>query len=272
MEGLQERLGKIAIIGGGQMGEAIVAGLVSGALFDAEKIYVAEPFENRRELLSSQYGVTCVEEGYQLPTVETVILAVKPQVFTDVAAGLAAAESFQPKRVASIAAGVSTLVMSRYFTGCAVIRVMPNINLCVSAGMSVVAPAEDTSTSEAELIRELFSLMGEAVILDESLIDAATAVNGSGPAYYALFTEELAKSGIDAGLPEDIAWLLARQTIIGTGRYLELKDVTPADLRAAVTSPNGTTQAALDCFTAQHLDLVIRNAFAACVRRAKELG
>ena len=272
MEGLQERLGKLAIIGGGQMGEAIVAGLVHGALFDADNVYVAEPFENRRELLSEQYGVHCVEDGSQIDNPETVILAVKPQIFRDVAAELTELDNFTPKRVVSIAAGISTTVMLEYFTDCAVVRVMPNINLIVSAGMSVVAPAEGTPHKEAELVSDLFNLMGEAVIIEEQLINAATAINGSGPAFFALFTEELAQSGIAQGLPEEIAWQLARQTIIGTGRSLELRDISPAELRAAVTSPNGTTQAALECFQAQQFGIVVNNAFIACLNRAEELG
>jgi len=135
-----------------------------------------------------------------------------------------------------------------------------------------VAPSANTVMSEAELVVELFGLLGRATIIDEDQIDIATAVSGSGPAYFALFVEELAKSGIEAGLSEEVARLLARQTIIGTGRYLDESDITPEDLRAAVTSPNGTTEAAILSFEEQGFGNVIKTAFDACLRRAKELA
>jgi pyrroline-5-carboxylate reductase len=246
--------------------------LVNGASFDAGGIEVAEPFEDRCQLLRELYGVHCVADGADLDGPETVIMAVKPQIFREVSQALAASEGFAPKRVISIAAGITTAVMQECFSGCALVRVMPNLNLSVSAGMSAVAAAAGTPTHEAELVAELFSLMGEAVIIDEGLIDVATAVHGSGPAYYALFTEVLSRCGAEAGLPEEIADKLARQTIIGTGRYLELLDDSPSDLRAAVTSPGGTTQAALESFEAQGFEQVVRDAFNACLRRAKELA
>jgi pyrroline-5-carboxylate reductase len=272
MSDLQDRLGVIALIGGGQMGEAIVSGLVQKALFDPDGIIVAEPFDARRDVLTELYGVSCVADGSEIEQSDTVIMAVKPQIFREVSAGLTATEHFNPTRVVSIAAGVATDVMTEYFTGCAVVRVMPNINLSVSAGMSVVAPASGTAMFEAELVCELFGLLGRAVIIDETLIDIATAVSGSGPAYFALLVEELAKSGVAAGLPEEIASLLARQTLIGTGSYLQQNDVTPVELRAAVTSPGGTTEAAIASFEMQNFNTVVLNAINACLNRARELG
>jgi pyrroline-5-carboxylate reductase len=142
----------------------------------------------------------------------------------------------------------------------------------VGAGMSVVCVSPDTPRSEGELIRELFSLMGDAVLLDEELINAATAVSGSGPAYFALFAEELAKAGQRAGLTHEDALLLATQTLRGSARYLELTEATPAELRVAVTSPKGTTQAALEEFEAGGLSLLVQRAVEAALRRAKELA
>jgi len=271
MEGLQARLGRIGLIGGGKMGEAIVAGLVKGAGFDPASIEVAEPFEERWEVLSGLYDVRCVPDGTDLADPQTVIMAVKPQVFREVAATLQASPGFRPRLVVSIAAGVTTDVMLEFFD-CAVVRVMPNLCLSVSAGMAAVAPAAGTALAEAELVAELFGLMGDAVIIDESLIDVATAVHGSGPAYYALFTEILARLGAQAGLPQDVSEKLARQTAIGTGRYLELTSDSPAELRVAVTSPGGTTEAALQSFEAAGLEQVMREAFEACLRRARELA
>jgi hypothetical protein len=154
----------------------------------------------------------------------------------------------------------------------ALIRVMPNAPLMVGAGMSAVCVAADTSRAEGELVRELFSLMGDAVLLDEALMNAATAISGSGPAYFALLAEELARAGERAGLAPEDALLLATQTLRGTARYLELTEAGPAQLRVAVTSPGGTTQAALETFEAQDFSGLVAQAVSAALRRAEELA
>lgn len=268
---IRGQLGLIAIIGGGRMGEAIVSGLVQGAFFADESIVVANPSQGRRDYLSERYGLRCYADGSEIKHPNTAILAVKPQKLREVAAGLAAAEDFDPQRVISIAAGVSTATVQGYFPGAAVVRVMPNVALSVSAGMSVVAAAVGVSARETELVRKLFFCMGDALVIEESQIDAATAVSGSGPAYFALLAEELTAAGVAAGLCPEVSERLARQTIIGTGRYLDLMDVRPEELRRSVTSPNGTTQAALEAFSAGGLGALVHEAFQACVRRAKEL-
>ncbi|MCL2339536.1 MAG: NAD(P)-binding domain-containing protein, partial [Actinomycetia bacterium] len=210
MEGLQERLGRLAIIGGGQMGEAIVSGLVHGALFNAAEIQVIEPVAEQRQNLEERYGIECSADVSELDNPQSILMAVKPQIFREVAASLAALPSIAPERVISIAAGVPTTLICEYFPDIAVIRVMPNIALKVSAGMSVVANAAGTPLREAELVAELFGLMGEATVIDEAQINAATAISGSGPAYFALVVEHLAACGIAAGLSEELAWQLAR--------------------------------------------------------------
>jgi pyrroline-5-carboxylate reductase len=267
-----ERLGKLAIIGGGKMGEAIIAGLVNGALFDPDSLVVANPGEEKRARLSETYGIRCVASGSEIIHPKTVVLAVKPQVIREVCETLAATPTFDPARVISIAAGITTETLQTFVPEAAVIRVMPNAPLLVGAGMSEVSVAPGTPRVEGELVREMFSLMGDAVLIDESLMNAATAISGSGPAYFALFTEELAKAGEKIGLDPGDALLLATQTLTGTARYLELTGATPAELRVAVTSPKGTTQAALEAFEAHGLAAVVESAVDACLNRAKELA
>jgi pyrroline-5-carboxylate reductase len=267
-----ERLGKIAIIGGGKMGEAIVAGLVNGALFDPDSLVVANPGEERRDYLSETYGIKCVASGAEIAHPKTAILAVKPQVLRAVCETLVAAPSFDPERLISIAAGITTETLQAYFPEAAVIRVMPNAPLMVGSGMSEVCIAPGTPRGEGELGRELFALMGDAILIEEDLINAATAISGSGPAYFALFVEELAKAGEKIGLDPADAVLLATQTLSGTARYLELTGATPQELRAAVTSPKGTTQAAIESFEAQDFSAVVATAVQACFDRAKELA
>jgi pyrroline-5-carboxylate reductase len=266
------RLGKIAIIGGGKMGEAILAGLVNGMMFDPDSVIVAEPGEERRAQLSAAYGITCVARGAQVAHPTTVILAVKPQVFREVCGELAAVPAFKPQRVISIAAGITTATLRSFFAEGAIVRVMPNAPLMVGAGMSAVCVAGDTSRGEGELVRELFSMMGDAVLLDETLINAATALSGSGPAYFALFVEELARAGVQLGLAPDDSALLAAQTLRGAARYLEFAEATPADLRVAVTSPGGTTAAALAEFERKDLSGVVMSAVTAAFARAEELA
>jgi pyrroline-5-carboxylate reductase len=272
VDDLAAKLGKIAIIGGGKMGEAIVAGLVNGAMFDPDSISIAEPNEARRAYLGDTYGVACVADGARIIHPTTALLAVKPQVFREVCEGLGATATFDPSRVISIAAGVTTSTIRSIFSTGAVVRVMPNAPLMVSSSMSVVCVAEDTPRAEGELVRELFSLMGDAVLLDEGLMNAATAISGSGPAYFALLVEELARAGERIGLTPEDSLLLATQTLRGTARYLELTEATPAELRQAVTSPGGTTQAALESFAAEDFPGLVLNAVEAALRRAEELA
>ncbi|MDR2714244.1 MAG: pyrroline-5-carboxylate reductase [Coriobacteriales bacterium] len=269
---IASRLGTIAFIGGGKMGEAIISGLVNGALFDPTTLIVAETSGERRTFLEETYGIVCVEDGTLIEQATTCLFAIKPQIFKEVAAHLSAAESFNPERIISIAAGVTTKTIQEYFSDAAVIRVMPNTPLMVGAGMSAVAVAEGTPPSEGELVCKLFSLIGDAVMLDESLINAATAINGSGPAYFARFVLELAHAGERMGLDAKSSLLLAQQTMCGTARQLELGDMTPEELIAAVTSPGGTTQAALEAFDASGLEGVVNSAVQAAVKRAEELA
>jgi pyrroline-5-carboxylate reductase len=272
VDDIAARLGRIAVIGGGKMGEAIVAGLVNGAMFDPESIVVVDPSDEKRAALSVSYGISCVADGAQVAHPTTVLLAVKPQILREVCERLVASPSFDPVRVISIAAGITTATLGAFFSRGAVIRVMPNAPLMVGAGMSAVCVAAGTPRAEGELVQELFSLMGDAVLLDEGLMNAATAISGSGPAYFALFVEELAKAGEQSGLAPEDSLLLATQTLRGTARYLELTEAGPAQLRVAVTSPGGTTQAALEAFEAKGLSGLVAQAIAAALRRAEELA
>ncbi|MDR2492765.1 MAG: pyrroline-5-carboxylate reductase [Coriobacteriales bacterium] len=269
---IEERVAPIVLVGGGKMGEAIVSGLVHGAQFDAESIVVAEPSEDRRAYLEEVFGVRCVADGGSVKNPSTCLLAVKPQVLRDVAAQLVATDGFRPQRVVSIAAGITTATLEELFGSVAIIRVMPNTPLMVGAGMSAVAVGEHTALSEGELVRDLFSLMGDAVLLEERLINAATALSGSGPAYFARVVRDLAKAGEEEGLDAALALRLVQQTMAGTARLLDLGGQAPDELVAAVASPGGTTQAALDSFDTQGLAQTMRQAVHSAVARAEELA
>ncbi|MDR2108786.1 MAG: pyrroline-5-carboxylate reductase [Coriobacteriales bacterium] len=270
------RLGQIAVVGAGKMGEAIIAALVEGASFSPEQISAVAPREHRRARLSERYGIVTHADVEGLAALDTVILAVKPQILREVAAQLAACWAARPqrapKRVISIAAGVPVAVLHELFFNVAVVRVMPNIALLVGAGMSAVAATPATPPDETELARDLFACMGEAVIIAEELIDGATAISGSGPAYFALLCRELARFGESAGLPAAQAQMLSVQTLFGAARYLQITEQSPDELMTAVASPGGTTQAALESFARNDFARIVCEAASAATARAKELS
>lgn len=265
-------LGTVAIIGGGKMGEAVTAGLLAIDAFDRANVVVVNPGQKRRDYLSRTYGVSCVEDAALLDSPTTIVLAVKPQIVRGVAEDLVRLPGFAPVRVISVAAGISTDTLGQFFTDTALVRVMPNTPLLVGAGMCTVSVGSRTSLEEGELVCSLFQSMGEAILIDESLQDAAGAISGSGPAYYALLVRELAAAGAGAGLADDDALLLAERTLWGTAQLFEKTGQTPQQLINAVTSPKGTTLAALKAMDEMGLAQAVDAGVSAAIKRSKELA
>jgi len=262
----------IAIIGGGRMGEAIVAGLISAKAADAASIVVAEP-DTERHAVFEAHGVRCVRDGHDaVQGAGIVILAVKPQVIEAVLAHLAD-DVPSSARVVSIAAGVRCARLEALLPeGVTVVRVMPNTPALVGAGMSVVSGGTHASAEQIEEIRTLFEALGSAIVLDERYQDAATAISGSGPAYVALFIDALARAGVRQGLSRDVSQQLATQTLRGTVELLERTGKHPEELVDAVSSPGGTTIAAIEALEKKGFRASVAEAVEAAVRRAKELG
>jgi len=264
--------GRLAIIGGGRMGEAILAGLLASGSLGPERVVVAEPDPLRREALEAAHGVECVAGSLEaVGAAEIVIVAVKPSV-VDVAIA-----EFTPgldgALVVSIAAGISIArIESLLPAGTAVVRVMPNTPALVCEGMSVISGGTEASAEQVDLVRALFAELGRAVVLDERYQDAATALSGSGPAYVALFVDALARAGVRQGLTRDVAQSLALQTIRGTIELIETTGSHPEQVVDAVTSPGGTTAAALEALEAYGFRTAVAEAVSAAVERAKELG
>lgn len=262
----------IAVVGGGRMGEAIAAGLVTSGVVDASRIAVAEPNESRREVFE-RHGIATVADAHEIAAdAEVVLFAVKPQVIDAVVAHVA--DRLSPGTlVVSIAAGITTARLASLLPeGTAVVRVMPNTPAMVGAGMAVVSGGSEASDEQVERVRQLFEAVGEAVVLDERAQDAATAISGSGPAYAALFIDALARAGVAQGLSRDVAQQLAVQTFRGTADVLSVTGMHPQELIDGVSSPGGTTVAALEALEAGGVRSAISAAVAAAVRRAKELG
>lgn len=264
--------GELAIIGGGRMGEAIAGGLISSGMLAADAIVIAEPVEVRRVELSAAHGVRCVADAAEAAYgADIVMLAVKPQVIDAVAASIAG--ELGDALVISIAAGISCARLESHLpTGTAVVRVMPNTPALVHEGMSVISGGSEATAEEVDLVRELFSALGKAVVLDERHQDAATAISGSGPAYVAMVIDSLARAGVRHGLPRQVAEDLALQTVVGTAVLIDRTGQHPEQVIDGVASPGGTTIAAIEALEAGGLRAAFAAAVTAAVKRAKELG
>jgi pyrroline-5-carboxylate reductase len=263
--------GTLAVIGGGRMGEAIVGGLVTAGALSADRITVAEPAAVRRDALAQAFGVRTVAEGADALPADIVLLAVKPQVIDEVVSALSS--SLGGSLVVSIAVGVSSARLEALLpAGTAVVRVMPNTPALVGEAMSVASGGSEASAEQTELVRGLFALLGRSMILDERYQDAAAAISGSGPAYFALVVDALARGGVRQGLPRDVAQTLATQTMLGTAKMLAETGMHPEALVDGVTSPGGTTIAAVEALESRSVRAAFSEAVAAAVKRAKELG
>lgn len=262
----------LAVIGGGRMGEAIVAGLLASGILAADRIAVVEPASARRDVFE-RHGVRAVADAHDVVAqAQIVLLAVKPQVVDAVLAHIA--DDIESGTVlVSIAAGVTTARLEALVApGVPVVRVMPNTPAMVGAGVAVVSAGGSATAVDVERVRELFEAVGETVVLDERYQDAATAISGSGPAYAAIFVDALASAGVRQGLSRDVAQGLAVSTLRGTTELLERSGMHPAELVDAVASPAGTTIAAVEALETGGFRAAVFDAVAAATARAKEIG
>lgn len=261
----------IAFIGGGNMAEALIAGLRRSG-HAGEQIIVSDPQQARRAFLNANYQVTAVEENsVAAAAADLLVLAMKPQQMKDALTGLSDHLKADAS-VISIAAGVSTAAMQVWLgAGANIVRVMPNTPALVGAGMSVLfSDADELHKVRAEY---LLKACGEAVRVEkESQMHAVTALSGSGPAYFFLLAEVMQAAGEKLGLPSELAAKLAAQTALGAGKMLVESDRTSEQLRHQVTSPGGTTQAALDMMYEMGLPAAVRQGVVAASKRSEELA
>ncbi len=261
----------IAFIGGGNMAEALIAGLRRGG-HAGERICVAEPQAARRDALAQQYQVRCVaENSIAAAGADMIVLAVKPQQMRQAVDTLPAHLKADATLV-SIAAGVTTASLQAWLgEQTHIVRVMPNTPALVGAGMSVLfSHAAEIHKQRCEY---LLNACGESLrVDDEKMMHAVTAVSGSGPAYFFLLAEVMQAAGVKLGLDEAVAAKLAAQTALGAGKMLAESGRTAEALRHQVTSPGGTTQAALDVMYEMGLPAAVRQAVLAASRRSEELS
>ncbi len=262
----------IGLIGGGQMGEALVRGMINSGLVRADNIMVAEPDPERCDFLAATYGVKVTDIAKTLSTFSSVlILAVKPQIMQAV---LAQYKSLIKKThlVISIAAGVPIAAIEQGIGKKRIIRVMPNTPALVLAGASALSPNTQASSEDLALGLEIFSAIGTCVHLPETLLDAVTGLSGSGPGYIFTFIEAMIDGGVLAGIPRPVAQQLVLQTVYGSAKLAMETGKPPADLKAMVTSPGGTTIAGIHELETAGLRGTVMAAIDRASRRSKELG
>jgi len=266
---------QLGFIGAGNMAEAIAAGVLRGGLMPAADMIASDPADDRRRLFSERYAIATTADGRAvLADSARVLLAVKPQVLSEVMNALAGA--WRPDHlIITILAGVAIDRIAQA-TGCPqarIVRVMPNLPLAVGAGISAVVAGRGAGPEDVAFVRRLFETGGQTVVLDdESLLDAVTAVSGSGPAYFYYIVEAIEAAGAEAGLPAPLARRLAEYACLGAARMMVESAEAPAELRRRVTSRGGTTQAAIEVMEAAGVSEAIRRAVLAAHRRARELG
>jgi pyrroline-5-carboxylate reductase len=266
---LQNLHGTIALAGAGKMGGAMLTGWLAGGL-DASRVIVVEPFPSEDIKALAAKGVRLNPKDAS--RADTLVVAVKPQMFRE--AGPALKQLVGPNTlVVSIMAGTPVAALEQVCGGM-VVRAMPNTPAAIGRGITVAVAAKNVSAAQRATADALLRATGSVEwVDDESLMDAVTAVSGSGPAYVFLLAEELARAGVEAGLPADLATKLARETVAGSGELLHRSEQDSATLRQNVTSPGGTTAAALEVLMGKDgmQPLMIR-AIAAATKRSKELA
>lgn len=263
----------IGFIGGGNMGEALVNGLISASLFPAETVSVYDVIPTRMEHLSGKYDIQARRNIAELARLsQIIVLAIKPQVMSQVLGELRDHLSGNPL-VISIAAGIPLSVLEKALPeGTAIVRVMPNTPALVLKGASALSRGRSVTAEQMEMALALFRAVGKAVEVEEKWMDVVTGLSGSGPAYVLLMIEALIDAGVLMGLPRHLARELVVQTFVGTSVMLDQAERHPAEMKDMITSPGGTTIQGLKVLEARGVRGALIEAVEAATRRSQELG
>jgi pyrroline-5-carboxylate reductase len=263
--------GSIVLAGAGKMGGALLTGWIAQGL-DPARVAVIEPHPSDEIRALAAKGVRLNPASGDIGAVAALVVAVKPQMFQEAAAALR--KWVQPSTlVVSIMAGTTIAALSAACGG-SVVRAMPNTPAAIGRGITVAVADNNVGSEQRAMAHALLAATGTVEwVDDEALMDAVTAVSGSGPAYVFLLAEELARAGVSAGLPADLAAKLARETVAGSGELLHRSELDAATLRQNVTSPGGTTAAALNVLMQPDaMQALMTRAVAAATKRSKELA
>ncbi len=265
---------ELALIGAGNMAEAIARGIIKNGVYRADQLVASDPSLDRRDYFSQQLGIAALAQSNQAAAMASrILLAVKPQKIEQ---ALAEIHPVLPANalVMTIVAAVTTAYIESQLAdkSVRVIRIMPNTPMLVGAGASGICAGRLAQGDDLQLAARIFGSCGVVAEMPETLMDAVTSLSGSGPAYVFYLAEAMAKAGEKQGLSPDVAAKLARQTIIGAGRLLEQSSDSATELRRKVTSPGGFTEAAIKSFDAHNLAALIGLGMDAALQRGKELS
>ncbi len=262
---------KLAVVGGGQMGRALVGGLLAGKVLSADQVCLVEPSADSQAWWSDQYpDIEQTDLDSAVSASQAVLLAVKPHVLPQVTAH--ADGLWQGRLFISIAAGVSLDQLRSWIGQQRVIRVMPNTPSLVGQGASAYCCGNDVTPDDRIWIQELLECVGIAIEVDEAQMDAVTGLSGSGPAYVCMMIEAMADGGVLAGLPRATAMKLATQTVLGSAMMIAETKRHPGELKDAVASPGGTTIAAIAVLEQNGFRGAVVQAVAAAAQRSRQLG
>jgi len=263
---------QLGVIGAGNMAEALLRGVTGSGLLAGGDIVASDPVEQRRGKLSDELGIACTADNLVPAGCGRVVLAVKPQVMGAVLDEIAGVVR-EDATVVSIAAGIKAGFVDSALNGRGrIVRVMPNTPMLAGAGISALAAGPRATDDDMKWTETLLAASGSAVVVQEQMMDAVTAVSGSGPAYFCYLVEAMIAAGVAEGLSHDVAAELARQTCAGTGKLMVQSGDAPEVLRARVTSPGGTTQRAVETLDAAGVKESLTTAVRAAAQRSRELG
>ncbi len=260
----------ITFIGGGNMAQALIGGLIARGM-PATRITVSDPVEKVRELLAEKDVHVTDDNAAAVRNADIVLFAVKPQVFSGILKPLQGL--LEGKLVISIVAGAEIATIAKILQTERIVRVMPNTPALVQTGAHGLFADAAVDAKDRELASQILASTGLTIwVNSEAQIDAVTAVSGSGPAYFFYMMESMIRAGKNLGLDEKVATALTLQTALGAAQMAITSSSSPAELRKNVTSPNGTTQAAIEVFDHAHISQNIQAALAAAQKRSQELA
>ena len=264
---------RIAFIGGGNMATSLVGGLIAAGAMPAS-IIVAEPDADKCTQLSRQFDVTTTRDNLETLQQDVVVLSVKPQLMQTVCRQLAVSANVKDPLYVSIAAGVRTTDIARWLgEHVAVVRCMPNTPALIQCGATALYANKTVSKAQQQLADEILRAAGITTwVAEENMLDAVTALSGSGPAYFFLLMEAMQKTAASLGLDKQTAASLTLQTALGAARMANENDHDVQELRARVTSKGGTTAAAISSFEHDNFQNIVSNALHAAYNRSRELA
>ena len=268
---------KLGFIGGGNMAEALIKGLVSTSFFDSKNIFVSEPSKSKSSTLQKKYKIKIIGDNRELgKKCDIIILAVKPQILKEVLCDIRSVVG-SDKLIISVAAGVPIFIIDSVLRGeskkkFSVVRTMPNTPSLVQEGVTAISSGKYVSKADLKITHQIFEAVGLTVDVEEKQLDAVTGLSGSGPAYIFMLIESLSDAGVKMGLSREVANTLTIQTVLGSAKLARESGKHPGELKDMVTSPAGTTITGLHALEEGGLRTTLMNAVEDATLRSRDLG